>query len=181
MKTLALVIVVSVLSNFGFSQQGNTNLVAYNTDAISVKTIKPAPKSLNQNYLDEVVDLSMASHVITLEEQISNFDITTAKGYKGEAKPFKTVFKTTKGKVEVAYDKNGEIVSSYETYKGVKLPEEVGQSIFTKYPKWTLLDVQYFVSYNEEITKKRYEVKIGKDRLIRKIEIMPDGSIIDIR
>lgn len=181
MKTLGLVLAVSVLSSFGFAQDLKTNLVAYNLDRVSTENLKPAPRKLNQNYLDEVIDLSMASHIITLEEQISNFDITSAKAYKGNSKPFKTIFKTNKGSIEVSYDKFGRILNSNETYRGVKLPEAVGQSIFRKYSKWTLLDTRYLVYYNEHTTKKYYEVKIGKDNLKRKIQIKPDGSIIDVK
>ncbi|MEW4922603.1 hypothetical protein [Algibacter sp. 2305UL17-15] len=179
MKTLLVVFAVSVSINFGFSQNVNTELMAFNTDELSVTKAKPSPTILNSDYLDKVLDNSMAIHVSTLEKQVSQFDITSVSQYKGDPKPFQTIFKTNKGAVKVSYDTTGKIISTIEKYKNVKLPNAVRDKVFKTYSEWTLLNVDYQVYYNtNKKVKKIYLVKIGKGKQKKKIKVNSDGDIL---
>lgn len=179
MKTLLVVLAVFVSINFSFSQSVDTDFVALNTGELSVNKVKPAPKTLNNNYLNKVLDNSMAIHVSALEKQVSQFDITSVSKYKGESKPFKTIFKTNKGSIDVSYDEKGKIISTTEKYTNVKLPDAVRDIVFKTYSDWTLLNVDYMVHYNTyKKVKKIYLVKIGKGKLKKKIKVNSDGEIL---
>tara|TARA_R110002049_G_scaffold288821_2_gene471498 strand:+ start:3479 stop:4015 length:537 start_codon:yes stop_codon:yes gene_type:complete len=178
MKTLLLLFAVSVSINFGFSQNANTELMAFHTDELSVTKVKSSPTTLNTDYLDKVLDNSMAIHVSTLEKQVSQFDITSVSKYKGISKPFKTIFKTNKGSIEVSYDNTGKIINTTEKYTNVKLPDAVRNTVFKTYSEWTLLNVDYQVYYNYKAVKKIYLVKIGNGKQKKKIKVNSNGDIL---
>ena len=179
MKTLLFLFAVSVSINFGFSQNLNTERMALNADNMSVSTAKSSPITLNKEYLDNVLDNSMAIHVSTLEKQVSQFNIISDSKYKGESKPFKTIFKTNKGSIAVSYDRTGKIINTIEKYASVKLPDAVRDTVFKTYSEWVLLNVDYYVYYNtNKKVKKMYLVKIGKGKLKKKIKVNSNGDIL---
>ena len=179
MKTLVLFLTVSVISTLGYSQIENTQLMALNRDYISVETTKPTSKLLNQDYLNSVHNNSMATQVHDLEKTISQFDVTSAKGFNGNPKPFKTAFKTDNATVEVLYNKEGKIISTIEKYKKIKLPDPVRDAVFKKYKDWALLKVEYQVYYTTNDVKKIYQVKITNGKTKKKIKVNANGTMVN--
>ncbi|MFD2724625.1 hypothetical protein [Hyunsoonleella rubra] len=180
MKTLTLILAVSLLTFSVSSQDNNAQLMAYNSEKISdLETVKPTPKVLNQKYLDAVYDSEMAIHVRSIVKNISKYNVSEAKGYSGKAKPFKTAFKTDKAYIEVSYDKHGKIISTKERYEDVKLPEALREKIFSEHNDWALLKVDYDVDYNADRTQKTYHVKIKSGKTKKKIKIDADGNFIN--
>ena len=182
MKNVIIGLLLIGLTSLGYAQNMNNKLSEMdlaqlsNFDMDGISSL--SSNSLNSNYLYKVQDESMSVLVRTLEEKASNFNVKKSKKFDGDINPFKVVFKVPNGSIIVTYNNDGEILSSLERFKNIKLPEPVRVSIFKKYPNWSLISNSYLVSYNkDENVKKEYKVQIGKDNLKKQIKVDPFGNI----
>ncbi|TNJ42444.1 hypothetical protein KFZ70_14820 [Tamlana fucoidanivorans] len=179
MKTIVLTLVAVFMMFSGQSQIGHTQYAVLKTSDVEAFKTKTSSRALNANYLDKVLDHSMAVHVSALENRVAFFDVTKSRGFKkSKAHPFKVKFKTEKGYVEVFYDKDGTVIESKGRYKEVKLPRAVRISLFKTYEGFILLDSDYLVNYKNGSVEKLYYVKIGKGSDIKKIKMHADGTFI---
>lgn len=178
MKTILLLTATLFIAQLGFSQSETANLLALNTKKESPYTVKKSPRLLNADYIDQVTENSMANHVRALELQVSNFDVTSASGYKGKTKPFEVVFQSNKGFIKAFYDENGKVIETVEKFKDVKLPNAVRDNIFKAYSNATLLKTDYYASYKNGSIEKTYEVTIKNNKSKIKVRVNSNGEIL---
>lgn len=178
MKTVVLFLVAFLVVNFTNSQENEPQLMAFNSEDIPNYSIKKSNKSLNAEYIHNVLENSMAVHVSALEKQVVDFDVTNVSEFKGKTNPFKVKFKSNKGYIEVVYDNNGKIIESNELFKEVKLPNSVRDAIFTKYPNYSLSDTKYLVHYKEGIAEKVYQVTIRNKASNKKVKLNSKGEFL---
>jgi len=136
-------------------------------------------QNVNMDYLEKVQDETMSEPVRILENKASRFNVTKLPEFDGRNASFKTIFKGTKGFIIATYDKTGKILTTLERFKDVKLPVPVRNSLYKEFPKWSVNNIAYLVSYkNNKYAKKIYKIRIGKDNLKRNLKIDSEGNML---
>jgi hypothetical protein len=171
MKNLVIGLLVMGLANLGYSQQNDK------VKEVTLETIKVT--NINKSYLNKVQDATMSIHVKSLEDEVSRFDIKESPKFDGRSKPFKTIFKSSKGSIVATYDNKGKVLATTEKFKNVKLPDDVRVSVFKDHPNWVLFSDTYSVLYlrNKDL-KKVYKVQIRNGNLKKNLKIDFSRNII---
>lgn len=88
-------------------------------------------------------------------------------------------FKTTKGIMLTNFDEDGELVSSFQKFKNVRLPDEARLRILQEYRNAIFVSNEYrAASKGWDIQKEFYKVKIKDGNKTRKLKInKADGAI----
>ena len=162
MKTAQVILFIFCLANFSYSQ------VETNQEEVVLESVN---LTHNVHYLNKVQYATMSVHVKELENQVAQCDITKSPKYDGSNKPFKAMFKSSKGTIYATYNKEGKVITTSEEFKNVKLPVPIKNSIFKEHPGWIMISDVYTVSYNEGDVKKVYKVKIGKGKLKKNFRV----------
>ena len=190
MKNLVIGLLVIGLTNLGYSQnsinefvkselEGNKSL-ALNSGVTATSFNKDAAAtSLNVSYLNIVKEETASVHVKFLEDKAARFDVTELPKFDGRSESFKVIFKGNKGSIKATYDRKGNILTSLERFKNIKLPVNVRNSIYKEYPGWSTFGNSYTASYNEGMgVKKVYKVRIGKGNFKKNLKIDSDGNML---
>ena len=68
-----------------------------------------------------------------------------------------------------------------ENYKNVILPSEVIYSIYRNYPEWSIINDKFlYTQADGDIRKNQYNVKIKKNKEIRKLVVRANGEIVKV-
>ena len=88
---------------------------------------------------------------------------------------YKVKFKSSKGHLTAHYNKRGELVSSYQIFKNVVIPEEARLQIIEKYKGCSFLKSSYAAtSKGWELKKQHYRVQIKDGDKVHRIKIDKD-------
>ncbi|HET7360727.1 MAG TPA: hypothetical protein VFI78_02220 [Salinimicrobium sp.] len=125
-----------------------------------------------------------AFHANPLKFAESNFDIQQLIN-DNDAKydSYQAIFKSSKGKLIVNYDKNGEIKSTFQNFKNVPLPYETGLSIYRDYRDYDIVRNKYVAaSRNGKIQREFYKIKLqnGKKSKSLKLKVDRDKSMLGL-
>ena len=123
-----------------------------------------------------ITDDNPDQNVRRLEEKFVAYDL--GKDYEG-AENYLLTMDTKNGSLAATYDENGKLIRVIENYKNVILPSEVIYSIYKNFPDWTIVNDKFLYTQTEgDIVKKQYNVKIKKNKEVRKLVVRPDGEIV---
>ncbi len=123
----------------------------------------------NLAYLEQVNVNDSPVIVMKLENIAAQYNIKDALIYKSKsATTYDVVFEESNGKIIATYNRNGEIVSSIEEYKDLKLPLQVSTSISKKYPGWSFISNIHEIIYSKDKAKKMYTIHI-KNKMQTKV------------
>ena len=71
------------------------------------------------------------------------------------------------------------MTSVVEDYKNIKLPTAVIYSVYKNFPGWQIVNDKYLYTQEEgDVIKKEYNLKIKKDKDVRKLTVNPNGDIL---
>lgn len=130
---------------------------------------------LNEEYLSAVQEKASPRDAKYLESIISQWDATKSSKFDSRRDPFKVVFNSNKGNVEVVFDNSGKVISSDEIYKKVSLPLQLKKVVYHRYSDWQIVDTKYKVSYKKDQKVGRtYLITLEKDGEEKKIKV--DGD-----
>ena len=89
-------------------------------------------------------------------------------------------FPNLDGKILAAYDKNGEIIRTIERFQNVKLPKDVRNAVYKRFPNWSLEKDVYLVNYhkNNEKVSKQYKVKLKNGKKVMRVKLAEDGNFL---
>ena len=111
-----------------------------------------------------------------LEEKFVAYDL--GKDYEGSENYLLTM-DIKNGSLAATYNENGKLIRVVENYKNVILPSAVIYSIYKNFPDWTIVNDKFLYTQTEgDIIKKQYNVKIKKNKEVRKLVVRPDGEIV---
>jgi uncharacterized protein YcnI len=66
-----------------------------------------------------------------------------------------------------------------ERYERVQLPRAVIFSVYKEFPGWTIVHDKFlYTQSNGDVIKKQYNLKLKKDKDVKRIIVDPNGSII---
>ncbi|MBP6758401.1 MAG: hypothetical protein KA133_04055 [Flavobacterium sp.] len=144
------------------------------TDVINLPEI--VIKKAGKDFSIYVPDNNPDSNVRRLEEKFIAYDL--GKSNEGN-EIYLLTMKIKNGSLAATYDEKGKLIRVVENYKNVKLPSEVIYSIYKKFPEWSIINDKFLYSQNEgDILKKQYNIKIKKNKDVRKLVVHPDGEIV---
>ncbi|MBF2709156.1 hypothetical protein [Flavobacterium soyangense] len=111
-----------------------------------------------------------------LQEKFVAYDL--GKDYEGNESYLLTMY-IKNGSLAATYNEKGKLTRVVENYKNVALPSDVIYSIYKKYPEWTIVNDKFLYTQTEgDIIKKQYNVKIKRNKDVRKLVVRPNGEIV---
>jgi hypothetical protein len=123
-----------------------------------------------------IPDRNPDNRVKKLEEKFIAYDL--GKDYEGSEEYLLTMH-IKKGILAATYNEKGKLIRVVENYKNVILPSRVIFSIYKRFPDWKIVNDKFLYSQEEgDILKKQYNIKIKKDKEVRRLVVHPDGEIV---
>ncbi len=168
MKNLVIGLILMGLATVGFAQEKTVVL-----DEVEVVGV-------NYKYLDALGNVDVALPVKLLEQKVASFDVKSLDVYVvDDDRSYSVLYRIPIGKILAEYDDEGEIISTAERFKDIRLPLVVSNAIVETYPGWIITGDIYFVHYrkNKKINKV-YKLFIEKEGKIIKVKTDDNGIFI---
>lgn len=111
------------------------------------------------------------------------FDIQKVIKDNGKRKynSYQVDFRSTKGHLFANFDNRGKLISSFQKFRNVKLPQEARLQILQKYRDAVILDNRYIASSKGwEIQKEYYKVKIKDGDKTRRLKINKEKDALTL-
>ena len=158
-KILSVIFILGVLNTI-YAQDPE-----YKVQVIELEGVVLKPP--NFEYLASVQSKHTPATVKVLERKAAYFDIEESPVYNDSFDTYEVFFSHSDGRVIATYDKDGQIVKSYEKFKDIPIPAPIRNTVQMTYPDWTINKHTYVVSYyRDKSIKKTYHFQIrkGKDK-----------------
>jgi hypothetical protein len=143
-------------------------------DVISLPEI--VIKKAGADFSVYIPDKNPDSNIKRIEEKFIAYDLgKDNEGYD----EYLLVMQIKKGTLAATYDEKGKLIRVVENYKNVILPSQVIYSVYKKFPGWKIVNDKFLYTQEEgDIIKKQYNLKIKKNKEVRKITVRPNGEIV---
>jgi hypothetical protein len=170
MKLLFSVLTLLSFSMVSYSQSLEDEELKYNE--LPAVVMKTAGKDFSIYLPDRNPD----AKVRQLQDKFIGYDL--GKDYEGYNE-YLVVMETENASLAATYNENGKLMSVVEKYSNVKLPRQVIFSVFKSYPGWTIVKDKFLYTQEDgDIIKKQYNIKIKKDKEVKKLIVQANGNII---
>ncbi len=172
MKNFVIGLLILGLTNLTIAQ---SNQFAQNVHLAEV-TIVPR----NLTYISNVLDDNTPRQIKNLETSVARYDVTAHPNFNDrDIDAFEVVFEQPNARIIATYDKNGQILKSFEKFQDVILPKDLVKEIMMEYPGWEFHSDTYLVSYyTGRDVKKHYKIQLMKDKNRVNLKVDPSGNII---
>jgi len=148
-------------------------------NAQEIKLPEVVISAVNYKYLNAVNTEDSDPSVTRLEQEVAFYNIKESDLYEDEYDTYMIEFYIPDGKIVAAYDKDGKILRTIEKFQSVKLPKDVRDAVFTRFPNWTLDKDVYYVTYNEnKDAKKIYKIKLRNGKEVMRVKIDAEGNFM---
>ena len=136
-------------------------------------------KRIGSDFSIYIPDNNPDQSVKAVEEKFIAYDLGKEnEGYE----EYLLIMEVKNGSLAATYDEKGKLTRVVENYKNVILPTQVIYSIYRTYPKWTIVNDKFlYTQESGDVMNKQYNIKIKKDKEVKRIVIKSDGEIIKIR
>jgi hypothetical protein len=135
-------------------------------------------KKAGKDFSIYIPDKNPDPKVKKIEENFIAYDL--GKDYEGYENYLVTM-KIKNGSLAATYNENGKLIRVVENYKNVILPSEVIYSIYRNYPEWSIINDKFlYTQADGDIRKNQYNVKIKKNKEIRKLVVRANGEIVKV-
>ena len=171
MKSTSIILLLFVLTATSYAQEKG-QIKATELPGVVIKRV-------GKDFSIYLPDNNPDQRVRAIEEKFVTYDLGKEnEGYE----EYLLVMKGKNGELAATYDENGKLTRIVENYKNVILPTQVIYSIYRAYPKWTIVNDKFLYTQEAgDVIKKQYNVKIKKDKEVKRIVIKSDGEILKIR
>lgn len=133
-------------------------------------------KSAGKDFSIYLPDKNPDQDVVRLEQAFVAYDV--GKDYEGFDNYLVTM-ELRNSSLAATYNENGKLMSVVEVYDNVKLPSGVIYSIYRNFPGWKIVKDKFLYTQEDgDIIKKQYNIKLKKDKTVRRIVVHPDGEIV---
>lgn len=133
-------------------------------------------KSAGKDFSIYLPDKNPDKNVRALEEKFIAYDL--GKDYEGYEN-YLVIMETKNGSLNATYNENGKLIRVVENYKNVRLPNSVIYSVYKAFPGWQIVNDKYLYSQKEgDVIKKEYNLRIKKDKDVRKLVVNANGDIV---
>jgi hypothetical protein len=170
MKILFSVLTLLSFSMASYSQSFDDEELKYSElPAIVMKTA-------GKDFSIYLPDRNPDSKVRQLQDKFIGYDL--GKNFDGYNE-YLVLMEAEDASLVATYNEKGKLMSVVENYSNVKLPRQVIFSVFKSYPGWTIVKDKFLYTQEDgDIIKKQYNLKIKKDREVKKLVVQPNGNII---
>ncbi|OIQ27546.1 MAG: hypothetical protein BM564_12295 [Bacteroidetes bacterium MedPE-SWsnd-G2] len=126
----------------------------------------------NTAYLDFSTTKNTPAKVLQLRKLAANYNIKNLTEYNEiDPSSYLVRFNVEDNLLEVTYNQHGDIISSYELYKNVKLPNQLTEELNDKYPGWSINQTKLEYEYKgKDDVEKTYIIKVthnNKRKLVK--------------
>ncbi|WP_298493659.1 nicotinate-nucleotide adenylyltransferase [uncultured Algibacter sp.] len=145
----------------------------YAQDPVPTEQLPPIFVVHNYKYLSSSSAEDVAIPVEKLQLKVSDFDIKSLDIYTDENELYDVYFIIPEGKVLASYNDKGDLLSTAERYKNIKLPIPVSKAIAERFPNWYVSKNIYLVNYHDSgKTRKLYKITLenGEQRIRVKVD-----------
>lgn len=151
----------------------------YQMYAQDIKLPEVIISAVNYKYLNAVSSEDSDPSVTRLEQEVAFYNVKESDLYEDDYDTYMIEFYIPEGRIVAAYDSNGELLRTIEKFKSVKLPKDVRDAVFTRFPNWTLDKDVYYVNYdvNKDV-KKVYKIKLRNGDEVMRIKIDAEGNFM---
>ena len=151
----------------------------YQMYAQDIKLPEVIISAVNYKYLNAVNTEDSDPSVTRLEQEVAFYNVKESDLYEDDYDTYMIEFYIPEGRIVAAYDSNGELLRTIEKFKSVKLPKDVRDAVFTRFPNWTLDKDVYYVNYdvNKDV-KKVYKIKLRNGNEVMRIKIDAEGNFM---
>ena len=133
-------------------------------------------KSAGKDFSIYLTDKNPDPKVRRLEQEFVSYDL--GSDYKGND-TYLVTMRIKNGLLAATYNENGKLIRVVENYKNVLLPSQVIYSVYKKFPGWTIVNDKFLYTQEEgDIIKKQYNLKIKKNKDVRRLTVRPNGEIV---
>lgn len=147
--------------------------------AQDIKLPEVVISAVNYKYLNAVNSEDSDMIVKKLQEKVALYNIKESDLYEDDYDYYTVSFYIPDGKIVAAYDKEGQIIRTIERFESVKLPKDVRDAIFDRFPNWTLEKDVYFVNYRTNMdTKKVYKIKLKNGTEVLRVKLDAEGNFM---
>ncbi len=153
MRTLVSILAVC-LTFASYAQKDNNQATSIALEDVLITS--------NANYLQAVQDESTPATVKKLQREVATYSLRENSEFDQSVKtPFEMVFKNAHGQIDAFYDVSGKVISSFEKFRNILLPETIRDQVFHDNLDWEMISNQYSSSYSDENKIKRtYKIKL---------------------
>jgi hypothetical protein len=171
MKSITSIFVLFALTATSFAQERG-QIKATELPGIVIKRV-------GKDFSIYLPDNNPDQRVRVIEEKFIAYELGNEReGYE----EYLLVMKGKNGQLVATYNEKGKLTRVVENYKNVRLPSQVIYSIYKMYPKWRIINDKYLYSQEEgDIINKQYNVKIKKDKEVKRLVVRSNGEILKIR
>lgn len=174
MKAISIVLLFlsSITVSFSQDKASTSTKGSIRMEELPAVVIKSAGKDFSVYLPDRNPDPTVRE----IEDQFIAYDL--GRDYEG-FESYLVIMETAKGSLTATYNQNGKLTSVVENYKDIKLPTAVIYSIYKSFPGWQIINDKYLYEQKEgDVVKKEYNIRIKKEKEIRKLVVSPFGEII---
>jgi hypothetical protein len=169
MKSFIIVILFLSITIPSYSQDIDGNIRMEELPGVVIK-------SAGKDFSIYLPDKNPDKDVRALEEKFIAYDL--GKDYEGYEN-YLVIMETKNGSLSATYNENGKLTRVVENYKNVRLPSSVIYSVYRAFPEWKIVNDKYLYSQKEgDVVKKEYNLKIKKDKEVRKLVVNANGDIV---
>ncbi|MFM2368731.1 MAG: hypothetical protein RL619_1031 [Bacteroidota bacterium] len=169
MKSFIIVILFLSITIPSYSQDIDGNIRMEELPGVVIK-------SAGKDFSIYLPDKNPDKDVRALEEKFIAYDL--GKDYEGYEN-YLVIMETKNGSLSATYNENGKLTRVVENYKDVRLPSSVIYSVYRAFPEWKIVNDKYLYSQKEgDVVKKEYNLKIKKDKEVRKLVVNANGDIV---
>ena len=151
----------------------------YQMYAQDIKLPEVIISAVNYKYLNAVSSEDSDPSVTRLEQEVAFYNVKESDLYEDDYDTYMIEFYIPDGRIVASYNSNGELLRTIEKFKSVKLPKDVRDAVFTRFPNWTLDKDVYYVNYdvNKDV-KKVYKIKLRNGNEVMRIKIDAEGNFM---
>ncbi|MFV5688412.1 hypothetical protein [Flavobacterium sp. ZT3R25] len=169
MKSFIIVVLFLSITITSYSQDIDGNIRMEELPGVVIK-------SAGKDFSIYLPDKNPDKNVRALEEKFIAYDL--GKDYEGYEN-YLVIMETKNGSLNATYNENGKLIRVVENYKNVRLPNSVIYSVYKAFPGWQIVNDKYLYSQKEgDVIKKEYNLRIKKDKDVRKLVVNANGDIV---
>jgi hypothetical protein len=160
MKAISIVLLFlsSITVSFSQDKESTSGKGSIKMEELPAVVIKSAGKDFSVYLPDRNSDPTVRE----IEDQFIAYDL--GRDFEG-FDSYLVIMQTAKGSLTATYNQNGKLTSVIEIYKA--------------FPGWQIINDKYLYTQKEgDVIKKEYNIRIKKDKEIRKLVVSPFGEII---
>ena len=83
------------------------------------------------------------------------------------------------GTILAAYDGDGKLIRTAERFKNVNLPKAVKESVYDRFPEWTISKDIYLVNYQDtKGASRKYKLKLENGDKVLRVKVDEMGKFL---